>query len=158
VAQACRSHSDREFRLRQLAISAASKGLLGALSHAFSSFGGQRSIQLSYGCVGVHLADWRGVGNGPARAQNCCLGWSNARRAKVRRSNRVGCARRACVDRAGTVAARFSLMGCRHRPIGPPGVPAMQMKFSEKCPKPEVGPVQTMRWSRRRQHSDCLQV
>src|SRR4030088_686675 len=28
------------------------------------AFGGQRSIQLSYGCDGVHLADWRGVGNG----------------------------------------------------------------------------------------------
>src|SRR5215207_5637941 len=28
------------------------------------AFGGQRSIQLSYGCVGVHLADWSGGGNG----------------------------------------------------------------------------------------------
>jgi hypothetical protein len=28
------------------------------------AFGGQRSIQLSYGCVGVHLADWSRVGNG----------------------------------------------------------------------------------------------
>jgi hypothetical protein len=25
-----------------------------------------RSIQLSYGCVAVHLADWPGLGNGPA--------------------------------------------------------------------------------------------
>src|SRR6266481_5818440 len=32
------------------------------------AFGGQRSIQLSYGCVAVHLADWRGLGNGPAGA------------------------------------------------------------------------------------------
>ena len=32
------------------------------------AFGGQRSIQLSYGCVGAHLADWPGRGNGPARA------------------------------------------------------------------------------------------
>ena len=30
------------------------------------AFGGQRSIQLSYGCVGVHLADWSGIGNGLA--------------------------------------------------------------------------------------------
>ena len=28
------------------------------------AFGGQRSIQLSYGCVGVHLADRAGMGNG----------------------------------------------------------------------------------------------
>jgi hypothetical protein len=30
------------------------------------AFGGQRSIQLSYGCVGVHLADWPTLGNGRA--------------------------------------------------------------------------------------------
>ena len=28
------------------------------------AFGGQRSIQLSYGCVGRDVADWAGVGNG----------------------------------------------------------------------------------------------
>ncbi len=28
------------------------------------AFGGQRSIQLSYGCNGLHLADWSGDGNG----------------------------------------------------------------------------------------------
>jgi hypothetical protein len=28
------------------------------------AFGGQRSIQLSYGCVAGDLADWAGVGNG----------------------------------------------------------------------------------------------
>ena len=33
------------------------------------AFGGQRSIQLSYGCLPVHLADWPGVGNGPAGAK-----------------------------------------------------------------------------------------
>jgi hypothetical protein len=39
----------------------------GILVSLRSSFGGQRSIQLSYGCVAVHLADWPGMGNGPAR-------------------------------------------------------------------------------------------
>src|SRR5258708_7869809 len=38
------------------------------------AFGGQRSIQLSYGCVAVHLADWRGLGNGPAGA-----GWAGSK-------------------------------------------------------------------------------
>jgi hypothetical protein len=38
------------------------------------AFGGQRSIQLSYGCVGVHLADWLEVGNGLAGA-----GWGEGR-------------------------------------------------------------------------------
>jgi hypothetical protein len=38
------------------------------------AFGGQRSIQLSYGCVGVHLADWPEVGNGQAGA-----GWATER-------------------------------------------------------------------------------
>src|SRR6266850_1376174 len=68
------------------------------------AFGGQRSIQLSYGCVAVHLADWPGMGNGPAR------GWvggrSKARKAKVTRSNRVGCARKAYAGRAGIVAGK----------------------------------------------------
>src|SRR5450631_3319522 len=32
------------------------------------AFGGQRSIQLSYGCVRVHLADWLEVGNGQTGA------------------------------------------------------------------------------------------
>src|SRR3954453_8058106 len=30
------------------------------------AFGGQRSIQLSYGCIGVHLADCFAIGNVPA--------------------------------------------------------------------------------------------
>ncbi len=32
------------------------------------AFGGQRSIQLSYGCVAVDLADWPAMGNGLAEA------------------------------------------------------------------------------------------
>src|SRR5229473_2753495 len=32
------------------------------------AFGGQRSIQLSYGCLGVHLADWPDLGNGQTGA------------------------------------------------------------------------------------------
>jgi hypothetical protein len=31
------------------------------------AFGGQRSIQLSYGCNAVHLADWPDGGNGSGR-------------------------------------------------------------------------------------------
>src|SRR5437868_6624024 len=33
------------------------------------AFGGQRSIQLSYGCVGVDVADWAGGGNGLKRGR-----------------------------------------------------------------------------------------
>jgi hypothetical protein len=40
------------------------------------AFGGQRSIQLSYGCLGVHLADWPDLGNGQTRAD---LGGQRAR-------------------------------------------------------------------------------
>jgi IS30 family transposase len=32
------------------------------------AFGGQRSIQLSYGCNVAHLADWPGIGNGRRQA------------------------------------------------------------------------------------------
>src|SRR5438876_101956 len=89
------------------------------------AFGGQRSIQLSYGCVGAHLADWPGRGNGPARAGSAR---SKARKAKVTRSNRVGCARKACAERAGIVAS--SILSFIPRKIGsfrPPGVPGVQM-------------------------------
>jgi hypothetical protein len=34
------------------------------------AFGGQRSIQLSYGCLEVHLADWPGLGNAPREANS----------------------------------------------------------------------------------------
>jgi hypothetical protein len=80
------------------------------------AFGGQRSIQLSYGCNGVHLADWSGVGNGLWGAGR---GRSKAPKAAVTRSNRVGCARKACAGRAGTVAGYFSCR-CRQRwPVSP---------------------------------------
>src|SRR3981189_2645624 len=54
------------------------------------AFGGQRSIQLSYGCFGVHLADWPGTGNGPGAS------WAGrkARKAHVARWNRAGCVRK----------------------------------------------------------------
>src|SRR6478752_6317852 len=48
------------------------------------AFGGQRSIQLSYGCNGVHLADWSGVGNGLGRA-----GWEGARLQRHRSHVRI---------------------------------------------------------------------
>src|ERR1700730_8484107 len=54
----------------------------------------------------VHLADCPAMGNvlaGAGRAR------SKARKAKVTRSNRVGCARKACAGSAGTVAAVQSL-------------------------------------------------
>src|SRR4030081_2198992 len=88
------------------------------------AFGGQRSIQLSYGCVAVHLPDWPGLGNGPASA-----GWRKrkARKAKVKRSNRVGCARKECAGSAGTVAGKiFEPRPSRHLYVnstaGRPGV------------------------------------
>lgn len=34
------------------------------------AFGGQRSIQLSYGCSAVRLADWPGGGNGLWRGKS----------------------------------------------------------------------------------------
>src|SRR3978361_1677000 len=49
------------------------------------AFGGQRSIQLSYGCDGVHLADWRGVGNGPTWAD-----WAGEQGPKSQRSHLRG--------------------------------------------------------------------
>src|ERR1700704_3552163 len=73
------------------------------------AFGGQRSIQLSYGCVGVHLADWPGVGNGLTGAGIGSVGGGVApSQATVTGSNRVGCARKAWAERAGTVAGSFS--------------------------------------------------
>jgi hypothetical protein len=36
------------------------------------AFGGQRSIQLSYGCGTVDLADWRGIGNRRVVRRSCC--------------------------------------------------------------------------------------
>ncbi len=54
--------------------------------------------------AGGHLADWPGVGNGLGGA---VLGVRKAPKAKVTRSNRVGCVRNARAERAGTVAAGF---------------------------------------------------
>ena len=42
------------------------------------------SIQLSYGCFGVHLADWRCVGNGPAGAGEGLRARPERQRSRVR--------------------------------------------------------------------------
>ena len=62
------------------------------------AFGGQRSIQLSYGCFAVHLADWPGIGNGLTGLGG---GKSKARKATVTRSNRVGRAGKHVADVPG---------------------------------------------------------
>ena len=55
--------------------------------------------------MGAHLADWRDVGNGLAGGWDGSGGWLRSPpKAKVTRSNRVGCARKARAERAGTVA------------------------------------------------------
>jgi hypothetical protein len=82
-------------------ITAENKGFYHRSHYKLASFGGQRSIQLSYGCFGVYLADWPGLGNGPAGLGG---GRSKAPKAKVTRSNRVGCARKGYARSAGTVA------------------------------------------------------
>ena len=51
------------------------------------AFGGQRSIQLSYGCSGVHLADWSGDGNGLREARE---GLAGGRGALQRQGSRAG--------------------------------------------------------------------
>jgi hypothetical protein len=80
------------------------------------SFGGQRSIQLSYGCVAAHLADRPGRGNGPAWGGEGLR--ARPRKAKVTRSNRVGCAAEgvavACRDCGGFITSNWLLeMGGR---------------------------------------------
>jgi hypothetical protein len=68
------------------------------------AFGGQRSIQLSYGCVRVHLADWLDLGNGQTRA-DLGGGASKAEKARVTCSNRVEYAKKA-VSAVARVKAR----------------------------------------------------
>jgi hypothetical protein len=51
-----------DYRLKLLC----TKGFVAEPLRIFPSFGGQRSIQLSYGCFGVHLADCPALGNVPA--------------------------------------------------------------------------------------------
>src|SRR5450631_2637009 len=72
------------------------------------AFGGQRSIQLSYGCC---EGSFSRLARGRQRPNRGCFGldWRGVAlfQAKVTRSNRVGCARKASAERAGTVAARF---------------------------------------------------
>jgi hypothetical protein len=89
-----------------------------------SSFGGQRSIQLSYGCFVVHLADRRCVGNGPARAD-----WARSKVRRQRSHVRIvsGAPGKAGAERAGTVAGKiFEPRPFRHLYVnstaGRPGV------------------------------------
>src|SRR5258708_16637078 len=59
------------------------------------------------------------MGNGPARGGKGLR--ARPRKAKVTRSNRVGCARKARAERAGTVARRFYAQMLRkmvHLPVG----------------------------------------
>jgi hypothetical protein len=76
-----------------------------------SAFGGQRSIQLSYGCVGGHLADQPGIGNARLGPElNKMAGLESAARpfqATVTRSNRVGYGGKAYAGGAGTVAGKI---------------------------------------------------
>jgi hypothetical protein len=95
------------------------------------AFGGQRSIQLSYGCVGVHLADWLGVGNGLTGAGIGSVGGCVAlSQATVTRLNRVGCARKAWAERAGTVAGSFSSLDALEMIQSLARRPGVQMKFT----------------------------
>ncbi len=50
------------------------------------AFGGQRSIQLSYGCFRPHLADWWLTGNGLTRAFDVRMLRESCPSAKVTRS------------------------------------------------------------------------
>ena len=78
VARACRSHSDHAFCLRQSTISAVNRGFLGAPLHVLSSFGGQRSIQLSYGCFGASFSRLAGGRQRPCGGSKLLL-WGGAR-------------------------------------------------------------------------------
>jgi hypothetical protein len=85
------------------------------------AFGGQRSIQLSYGCVGVHLADWPGVGNGLAGTD---LGAVRPQKGKGQtfesRRVRQKSACRACRDCGGSIPANRRVPTMVHSPAGCP--------------------------------------
>jgi hypothetical protein len=95
------------------------------------AFGGQRSIQLSYGCVAVHLADWPEVGNGQAGA-----GWGAKTAIWVEQGSegkgqtfescrvRQKSMRRSCRD-CGARFPRMNVAEMAH--FAPPGVPGVQM-------------------------------
>jgi hypothetical protein len=89
------------------------------------AFGGQRSIQLSYGCVAVHLADWSEVGNGLAG------GWEGVGARPERQRSHVRIVSGAPEKRVPSVPGlwRLDLLmdTTEDDPFRPPGILGVQM-------------------------------